>query len=150
MNGGVERRLVLRLLAYWRAAAAGSNLPAFDALARLALDDVRPHLFLLRLRRDEEPVVERVGPALAAELPFPPGGQTVSAIPVDTLLGQGIAFFPQVLDRGVPISQGGSFVDAYGRTILFRSVIAPLDDGQGAIGYLVGAANGKVAEEEDG
>jgi hypothetical protein len=146
MNGGVERRLVLRLMAYWRVAADGGALPTFDALARLSLDEIRPHLFLLRLRRDEEPVVERIGPTLAERLPFPVAGLPVSAVPADTMLGRGVAYYRQVLDRGIPISQGGSFTDSQGISFLFRSVIAPLDDGQGAIGYLVGAANGKIAE----
>lgn len=145
MNG-MERRLVLRLLARWRAAAAGAPLATVESLAAQGLDDVGASLFLLRLRRDDEPLIERVGYALAAELPFPPAGHPVSAVPAHSLLGQAMSFHPQVIEKGVPVATGGTFIDSAGQSFLFRGIILPLDDGNGAIGYLVGAANAKADE----
>ncbi|MEO5335559.1 MAG: hypothetical protein H7841_01510 [Magnetospirillum sp. WYHS-4] len=143
-EGGVERRLVLRLLGHWRAAAEGRPLPTFAALSARDLEDIRPALFLLRLRRDREPVVEGAGRTLTLDLDGSPIGLAVSAVPAASLLGQATAYYEQVLEKGVPISHGGNFVDASGCTVKFRGIILPLDDGRGAIGYLIGAANCKI------
>ena len=50
------------------------------------------------------------------------------------------------MDKKIPTTLGGNFVNGKGQTVLYRSVIAPLNDGQGNVGFLLGAANCKVKD----
>jgi hypothetical protein len=69
-------------------------------------------------------------------------------VPEGTLLEQAVGICDEVLARKVPITRGGEFEHVQGGTVLYRSIILPLSEGQGPIDFLLGAANSKTKEEE--
>ncbi len=68
--------------------------------------------------------------------------------PEGTLLEQAVGIYDEVLARKVPITRGGEFEHVQGGTVLYRSIILPLSEGQGTIDFLLGAANSKTKDEE--
>jgi hypothetical protein len=135
-----EQRLVLRLLERWRTLAGERAMPAVADIARLG-DDIRDDCFVLE---DEagELLFRFVGERQKSLLASDPSSLRVSAIDGETLLGRAIGYRAHVLDRRVPVSVGGQFVDRDGRTILYRSILLPL--GENGITALLGCVNGRV------
>ncbi len=64
--------------------------------------------------------------------------------PEGTLLEQAVGIYDEVLARKVPITRGGEFEHVQGGTVLYRSIILPLSEGQGTIDFFLGAANSKT------
>lgn len=143
-KGGMERRMVHRLMAHWRAAHVEDELPTLAAVLVRDLQDIGPCSFVLRIHDDQsDPVYEYVGESF-----FGPGssrliGATVSRVPENTLLGQASKNYRKVLDKSVPFSLGGEFQNNEGVTVLYRSVILPVRDTDGYVSHLLGAANCK-------
>lgn len=135
-----EQRLVLRLLDRWRNLAGERPMPTVADVARLA-DDIRDDCFVLEDDAGEF-VFRFVGERQRALLESDPSGLRLSAIAGETLLGRAIAYRAQVIERAVPVSVGGQFVDKDGRTILFRSILLPL--GENGISALLGCVNYRV------
>ena len=67
-------------------------------------------------------------------------------MPEGTLVKEALGYYARVVAKKVPITLGGDFVKGKDQTILYRSIIAPLDDGEGNVGFLLGAANCKVKD----
>jgi hypothetical protein len=136
-----ERRLVLRLLQYWRQIAGDNAMPSAANLAPDAIADMWPHCFVLRFGASSEPVYDQVGTAFAAELNEPIIGVPVGNTPVETLLRQATRYWDMVADKKVPISLGGEFRHRRGELLLYRSIILPLSNDGGRIDHMLGAAN---------
>lgn len=151
---GFERRMVHRFLRHWREVQQEGGIPARDAILGRKLDpDIVEALVLLKVPDgDGDPVFERIGPALAGEVGGNLIGKPISAVPDGTLLKQGLHYFRRVVTKAIPITLGGEFVNSRGETILYRSFILPLSDGDGEINYLIAAANckRKGGEEKPG
>ena len=144
---GMERRMVHRLLIHWREAQQDKNNPSLDDVLRQDLGDIVSMIYVLRLSKEGgEPIFERISESFSEELTEDLIGKPVSQIPDGTLLSQATRYFERVLKKGVPITQGGEFTHARGDTILFRSIILPLDGEGKKITCLLGAANCKVKE----
>ena len=144
---GMERRMVHRLLERWRNAREDDGLPSLDDVLEQDLGDMVPDIYVLKLSGGgEEPVFERIGEALGADLPDDLVGKPVSAAPEGTLIKEALGYYARVVAKKVPITQGRDFVNGKDQTILYRSIITPLDDGEGDVGLLLGAANCKVKD----
>jgi hypothetical protein len=142
MNGKVseiERRLVLRVLNRWEERrGARAFLPQREADPSLFGEDW-PSCLLLDLARPGDPGFRYIGAALRRGH----GGadwHSVSQCPEGTLLRHMTEFYPQVLDRRIPVSVGGAGRHQE-RDILFRAILLPLSEDGGRIDFLLGAAN---------
>jgi len=142
---GMERRMVHRVLMHWRGAQHLDEIPTLEAVVSRDLGDLEACLYVLDIR-DEVPVFERIGSDLLADGGKALIGEQVSDTPSKTLLGQAIKYYSKVQIKQIPITLGGEFVHENGDTILYRSLIAPLRDGDGEESYLLGAANCKVKD----
>lgn len=143
-KGGMERRMVHRLMAHWRAAHIEDELPTLAAVLVRDLEDIGACCYVLRIHDDQtDPVFEFVGDSY-----FGPGsnkliGASVSRVPQNTLLAQTARNYRKVLDKSVPFSLGGEFQNGEGATVLYRSAIVPVRDTDGYVSHLLGAANCK-------
>jgi hypothetical protein len=143
-----ERRLVLRLLGHWRDLADDRAMPRVSDVDGAAIPELWPYCFMLDVR-GAEPVFTYVGEFHVASVGRDPTGQPLSSVPPETLLSQGLSYYPRVLARAIPITLGGQFVNREGRTVLYRSIIMPLGEGEGPVPSLLGGANCReVAADE--
>ena len=145
-----ERRLVLRLLSYWRELAGERTMPQPSDVDGGKIQDMWGHCFVLKVVNSGEPVYGYVGAHHAEKLNGDINGKVVSAAGADTLIGQASSYYRQVLARGIPITLGGQFVNAAGRTVLYRSILLPLGDDGGKITALLGGANCRELVDEAG
>lgn len=139
---GMERRMVHRLLMHWRGAQQTDEIPTLNGVLSRDLGDLEACLYVLDIRGDE-PLFERIGSNLLADGGKALIGEPVSDAPASTLLGQAVKYYSKVQIKQIPITLGGEFDHENGKTILYRSLIAPLRDDDGEDGYLLGAANCK-------
>ncbi len=141
--------MVHRLLEHWRDAEGEGGFPCLNAVLARDLGDIVPSIFVLEVPADAgEPAFARVGESFAGDVSGDLTGRPVSAVPEGTLLEQAVGIYAEVLARKVPITRGGEFEHVQGGTVLYRSIILPLSEGQGTIDFLLGAANSKTKEEE--
>ncbi len=146
-----HRRMVHRLLTHWRDAQGEGGFPSLDAILKRDLDNILPSIFVLKVPADAgKPAFAgaRVGKLFAGEVSGYLTGRPVSAVPEGTLLEQAVGFYDEVLARKVPITRGGEFEHVQGGTVLYRSIVLPLSEGQGTIDFLLGAANSRTKDEE--
>ena len=137
--------MVHRLLAHWRDAQGEGGFPSLDAILKRDLGDILPSIFVLEFPAGaREPAFARVGKLFAGEVSGDLTGRPVSAVPEGTLLEQAVGIYDEVLARKVPITRGGEFEHVQGGTVLYRSIILPLSEGQGTIDFFLGAANYKT------
>lgn len=145
---GLERRLVLRLLAHWRSLCEDKRFPSFADVDPEEIPDIWPFSFVLEVLDDhDEPVFRAVGEELAAFTNGYLPGRYVSEAPVDTLPGVAIAYVDEVLEKAVPISRGGEFFKTDGTKVLYRSILLPMSDDGETISGILGAANCREVED---
>ena len=138
----MERRLVLRLLKYWRGLGDGDVIPAESAIDANDIPDMWPHCAVLDVAgKESDPELTFVGNALAETAGADMTGRKLSHAAADTLLAKGLSYFGQVLAKRVPITFGGEFTDRRGMKILYRSIILPLSEDGTTINRLLAAAN---------
>lgn len=136
----MERRLVVRLLQYWRG-LADDGFPREAEIDSQTIADIWPYCALLDTEgKETDPEFLYVGAQFATGAADLTRQRLSSALP-NTLLSQGLSYFGQVLTRKAPISFGGEFTDAAGVKILYRSVILPLSKHGVSISGLLAAAN---------
>ena len=138
----IERRLVLRLLGYWRALCGERKMPSFSDIESEDIPDLWPHSFLLETDEHGGSPIFR---ALGSEIDTPSAGSLVGKKVVDApsqgLPGLALAYLDEVLKKGVPISRGGEFCKPDGTRVLFRSILLPLAGDNNTINGILGAAN---------
>lgn len=138
----MERRLVIRLLKYWRSLSDGERLPAQSTIDPQAIPDMWPNCAVLDVSgKETDPEFIYVGTALSQAAGIEMAGRKLSQTPADTLVSNGFSYFGQVLAKKVPITFGGEFVSPRGLKVLYRSIIVPLADDGEHINRLLGAAN---------
>ncbi len=139
---GMERRMVLRLLARWRQWQDDDDFSSFSCVDPEEIEDMWPYCFVLDfLGYEEDLVVRMVGDALADYMPYDVVNNRLSDLPAGTLVEHAAAYYPEILHRGVPISRGGEFKKYDGKKVLYRSIILPMSDDGRTISGLLGAAN---------
>jgi len=138
----VERRLVLRVLGYWRPLCDDREFPSLADLDPSVIPDMWPHCFVLDVGASgQEPRFKALGDAIAATHHPSPVGKAVSEISRDCLLGVAVAYVDEMLTRRVPISRGDEFVSAAGTRILYRSILLPMSDDGETVNGILGAVN---------
>ena len=145
-----EHRLVMRVLARWRALADGRGLPRRAQIDPRAFGEDWRHCLLI----DLDPKAERSRLAFVGESLRDPSWptferQSIADCQKDSLLHVATSYVARVVAKGVPISSGGVGIH-HGVPIVYRSILLPLSEGGGKIDGLLGAANYReipVAEE---
>ena len=149
MPQGMERRLVLRVLAHWRKLCDDREYPSFFDLDPSAIPDMWKNCFVLEIFEDEaEPRFRAMGEALAAHVDHSLIDQPISTAPEKSLPGVAVSFLDEVLTKGVPISRGDEFFKDDGTRVLFRSIILPMSDDGDSINGILGAVNCREVTEE--
>jgi hypothetical protein len=144
---GIERRLVLSLLTYWRGLIGEADFPSFADLDPAAIPDMWPHCFVLDVTEyPEDPIVRVAQPSIMDDAGSVIG-KHISALPRATLLGQAVSFTDEALRKCVPVSRGGDFVRQDGARVLYRSILLPMSDDGVTICGLFGAANSRTVME---
>jgi len=149
-----ERRLVGQALTLWETLRDGRPFPSradctaprVGALApRPRVGALAPSTFLIRVSdsEDGDRVVD-CGPVLRDALGSDPVGQPVNRI-LPSATERGLAFWRVAAELKKPIADIGSFTNAAGSEVLYRSVLLPLSDDQQRIDYLLGAFSFRLA-----
>lgn len=138
----MERRLVVRLLKYWRGLGDVDQMPSESDIDPKAIADMWPNCVVLDVAgKETDPEITYIGSELAARAGADLCGRRLSGAPPDTLVSKGLSYFGQVLAKKVPITFGGEFTDGRGVKILYRSIILPLSEDGSGIDRLLAAAN---------
>lgn len=140
-----ERRLVQRLLAYWRDLAPEGRLPAAHGIQPADLADLWPACFILDIG-GPKPVFAYVGALHVAHHGRDLSGRPAEEAGVGTLLGRSVEYLDEVLSLKVPITYGGTFTGADGEPVAYRSILLPLSDDGEAIDGILGGANCRLDE----
>ena len=139
----MERRLVVRLLQYWRGLSDDEDsMPSESDIDPKAIPDMWPNCVLLDVAgKETDPEIIYIGSELASRADADVSGKKLSATPAKTLVSESLSYYGQVLAKRVPITFGGEFIDSRGVKILYRSIILPLSADGNGINRLLGAAN---------
>ena len=150
MPQGMERRLVLQLMAYWRMLRDNREYPSLCDVDPFAIPEMWSHCFVIEAFEDgSEPVLRAVGDELAGYVSESLLDQPVSAVPETTLPGVAVSFLDEVLEKGVPISRGDEFFKEDGTKVLYRSILLPMSDDGDTISGILGAANCREVPDDE-
>lgn len=142
MPEGMERRLVLRLLGYWRDIRGDDGFPTFADVNPAMIPDLWPYCFVLEtIGTEDDPIFRAVGDEIAKYFPGVIVGRQVSEIGKESLFSVTVDYLDQVFDKRAPISHGGEFYQDDGTKILYRSIVLPMSDDGETISGLLCAAN---------
>ena len=139
-----ERRLVLRLLDYWRRVTAERRWPRPGDFYPAALPDLWRFCFLIDLTgtdRGGERTFSYIGDFHREMYDLDMIGTAVAKADPNILLSRATSYIDEVLERQVPVTCGGRFVDRRGYGVLYRSILLPLSNDNDTITAILGAAN---------
>lgn len=138
----IERRLVVRLLKYWRDVGDVDIFPRETDIDPQAIPDMWPHCALLDVTGNaDDPEFTYMGAELIMHAGADLTGRPLSAATPGTLINRAFSYVAQVLEKRAPTTFGGEFIDAEGLKVLYRSVILPLSKNGVRITGLLAAAN---------
>ncbi len=139
---GKERRLVLRLLDYWRGIAGDRSYPSMNDVHSDDMSDMWPFCFILDVDDNrKDPILRYVGKELAECYGETCENLRISELRKDSLLDRATLYVAEALRKGVPISYGDSFKGPNGESVLCRSIMLPLSDNDETISLILGGAN---------
>lgn len=139
---GKERRLVLRLLDYWRGITDDRNYPSLNDVRSDDIADMWLFCFVLDVSENaKDPLLRYVGEEIIECYGEPCVNLRISEIRKDSLLDVATSYRDEILRKGVPISYGNSFKDTNGEGVLCRSILLPLSDDNETISLILGGAN---------
>lgn len=141
-----EKRLVLRVLDLWRQACEDDMPPKLGAIGEADAGEDAPHVFRIDLLDAAGPRFVSIGAAL--RIAGWPGQDAalVASCPEHTVLGLVGRCWPEIVERGVPVTRGGKGVNN-GKPVRYRGTMAPLVDEDGVICAIIGAANWRAIEK---
>ncbi len=141
-RSGRERRLVLRLLDYWRGVVGDRTYPSMSDIRSDDITDMWPFCFVLDVGENKkDPILRYVGEELVACYGAPCENLRISELRQDSLPACVTTYVDEVLCKGVPISYGDSFKGKNGEGVLCRSILLPLSDDDKEITLILGGAN---------
>ncbi len=148
MPQGMERRMVLQMLAHWRELCGERAFPSLEDVDPKAIPEIWDNVFVLDLAgHPDDPLFRLAGDALAAFTGSTLRNVPMSEVPENTLAEKSARYYREVVEKGVPISRGGEFTKSDGTTVFYRGVILPMSDDGETISGLLGAANCREAAE---
>jgi hypothetical protein len=133
-----ERRLVWRVLRYWRGIADGGRFPRRDEIDPWLQGEDGANCLLVAV---ESPIELSHFLAVGMHL-------AVALCPTDTLAGVLLSRVPRVVSarRGLMIEGGATLRDV---GILYRSVLLPVSEDGVTIDHVLGAANYRLLRADD-
>ena len=138
-----ERRLVLRLMAYWDDLRDTRDFPSFAEIDPATIGDDWTHCFTLAVAQPVSgSAFHHLGEIYRPGLPDA-GVATLADCPQDTLLHAATHYIDRVLQKKVPVSMGGQ-THLGADAVLYRSILLPLSNDGYTIDYLLGGANFRV------
>ena len=143
-----ERRLVLRLMAYWDDLRNDRDFPSYAELDPATIGDDWSHCFTLRVT---QPLTAspfyHLGEIYSSGLPSG-SVATLGDCPQGTLLDASLHYLDRVLQKRVPISLGGH-AHLGEDSILYRSILLPLSNDGHTIDSILGGANFRVVTTDE-
>ena len=141
-RSGRERRLVLRLLDYWRGVLGDHTYPSMSDIRSDDIADMWPFCFILDIDESrDDPILRYVGEELVTCYGEPCENLRISELRKGSLLFCVTSYVGEILHKGVPISYGDSFKSKNGEGVLCRSILLPLSDNDETISLILGGAN---------
>jgi len=141
-RSGRERRLVLRLLDYWRGVVGDRTYPSMSDIRSDDIADMWSFCFILDVDENKkDPILRYVGEELLACYGAPCDNLRVSELRKGSLLACVTTYADEILRKGVPISYGDSFKGKNSEGVLCRSILLPLSDDDETITLILGGAN---------
>lgn len=139
-NDAVERRMVPRLLDFWKALGDRGSFPSLKDFNVEAICNFPPHCFVLDLTGDpDNPVFRVVGIALTVECGRHLVGKPLSATPRFSLLSRLIDHNRQVLKSKIPAEFEAEYVTEQGVRTVYRAILLPFGEDRQVIDHIVGA-----------
>ena len=144
----MERRLVARLLNYWRTLGGGlGHAAAYGDIDHTKIGQEWDWCFVLDCREDAgDPTLVFVGDGLIADFDDDPTEHRVSEIDSSKLLGKALSRHGTAVRRKLPVVLSGAYGIAHDRTVFYRGIILPLNGDGGDFGYLLGAATSLIKD----
>lgn len=143
-----ERRLVLRLMAYWDDLRVDESFPCVSDVEPTDIGDDWAHCHVLELSQAvTESRFVHIGYEIGGDLPKS-WDRKLGTIPRDTLLHHATSYIDRLLAKGVPMSLGGQAA-LTGNSVLYRSILLPLSTDGSTIDFVLGAANCRVVSEDE-
>jgi len=140
-----ERRLNMRLMAFWWDKRADRRFPSVEDFDPQELSDVWTHCFTLYPQDPfEQSAFRYVGDTIAAVSGISGAEITVDKLGENSLLDHATRIVGEVLTQQVPVIRSGEFVNEEGETVMYRSILLPLSQDQATIDCVVGGARCKV------
>jgi hypothetical protein len=140
-----ERRLNMRLMAFWWDKRADRRFPSAEDFDPQELSDVWTHCFTIHPQDPyEQSAFDYVGDSIAAASGISGPEITVDKLGEKCLLDHATRNVGEVLTQQVPVIRSGEFVNEEGETVMFRSILLPLSQDQNTIDCVVGGARCKV------
>lgn len=141
----LERRLNMRLMAFWWDRRADRHFPTLEDFDPEALSDVWNHCFTICPAADRgKSAFKFVGDTIARASGIEEKPSSVEQIRENCLLDHATRNLDEVLTQKVPVIRSGEFENEDGQTIMFRSILLPLSEDQTNVDHLVGGARCKV------
>jgi len=142
-----ERRLVLRLMAYWDDLRGERGYPPAREIEPATVGDDWAHCVVIEVGQPlAASTFVHIGQALDPQLPEG-GERKLESLPADSLLYHATAYLERVLEKRVPMSLGGKATVA-GNSVLYRSILLPLSNDGRKIDHVLGAANCRVVADD--
>jgi hypothetical protein len=139
-----ERRLVLRLLDYWRRVSEDRRWPSPGDFYPAVIPDLWRYCFLVDLTGAAgggKRVLSYVGDYHREMYDMEFTGTALADVDQNTLISRAASYVDDVLGRAVPVTYGGQFIDRRGYGVLYRSILLPLSTDNETICAILGAAN---------
>ncbi len=144
-TSGIERRMVVQKLDAWRE-ARGINgpLPMKTALEQEFVE-VAPSSFVLEISEENaEPIFASIGATITELQGANMVGKPASAAEPQSFIGLALQSLPIVLNKKVPATASGDFVQASGEKIIYRSILMPLSAVSEKVNIILGAVSFKA------
>jgi len=139
-----ERRLVLRLMAYWDDLRGARTYPPAAEIDPNAIGDDWPNCGVLVLGQPlQRSTFEYVGAELLGHAGQLAPQTTLAEVPESVLLSPALSYLDRLLQKQVPISLGGEAKLEQGPA-LYRSILLPLSSDGATIDKVLIAANHRL------
>lgn len=142
----MERRLVLRLLGYWRDLCGERDLPQRGDVDGRAITDMWDYCFVIEVK-GAEPRFVHFGAWHADFHGADLTGRPLREVAPETLVERATGYLPEILRRRVPVTYGGELEERGGHRLLYRSIMLPLSDGADGIAAVLGGANCRIVPD---
>lgn len=143
-----ERRLVLRLLSYWRDICGDRDFPRAADVDSSAIADMWDYCFIIDITSGA-PKLTHFGGWHAEFYGADMSGKKLADLDKNTLAERSTDYLGEVIQRKIPITYGNALTEPGGRKILYRSIMMPLSDDGETLTGIFGGSNCKTADDAD-